>query len=229
MSSSPRGVRRLCTLVALVVLGIGALSATAAAQESASDPAEESDAQGVAPSSAQDAEAQALFHAGRVAFTDGRFDDALGYFRRSYELSQRPALLYNIGNAADRLQREPEALEAFERYLELQPEAPNAREVEGRIRVLRAHIEADAASATAAPSELDAASAPIQEPIDEAPTQSGGGVESEWWFWTLIGAAVVGVGVLVGALIVVNQEPSYGPYTLGDQGTIAFTLTVPTP
>ena len=183
----------------------------------------------MAPSSAQDAEAQALFHAGRVAFTDGRFDDALGYFRRSYELSQRPALLYNIGNAADRLQREPEALEAFERYLELQPEAPNAREVEGRIRVLRAHIEADAASATAAPSELDAASAPIQEPIDEAPTQSGGGVESEWWFWTLIGAAVVGVGVLVGALIVVNQEPSYGPYTLGDQGTIAFTLTVPTP
>lgn len=58
----------------------------------------------VEPSSdAVDQEARGLFEAGRAAFSDGRFDDALRYFRESFELSGRVELLYNIGTAADRL------------------------------------------------------------------------------------------------------------------------------
>ena len=85
-----------------------------------------------------DQEARALFQAGTVAFSDARYDDALGHFRRAYELSGRPQLLYNIGLAADRLRRDAEALEAFEGYLSEVPDSMQHQDVEARVRVLRA-------------------------------------------------------------------------------------------
>jgi tetratricopeptide (TPR) repeat protein len=115
-------------------------------------------AMGLASSASADAEtdeeARALYQAGRIAFDQGRFDSALDYFQRSYELSGRPALLFNIGSAADRLRRDEIALEAFERYLEEVPDSPDLASVQARIRVLRAAVAADEA-------------APEPEPEDE--------------------------------------------------------------
>jgi hypothetical protein len=85
---------------------------------------------------ARDQEARALFEAGRVAFDHGRFEDALGHFRRAHELSGRPQLLYNIGAAADKLRLDEVALEAFRGYLTSVPSARNRAEVEARIAVL---------------------------------------------------------------------------------------------
>lgn len=94
-----------------------------------------------------DDEARALFHAGEAAFSAGRFEDALGYFQRSYDLSQRTALLFNIGQAADRSRHDDVALDAFRRYLAANSDVPNRTEIEGRIRVLEAAV----ARSTAAP------------------------------------------------------------------------------
>lgn len=74
------------------------------------------------------------------------------------------------------------------------PEAPNRREVEGRIRVLREHIareqaERDAAEAAAVAPTEDAATAPVTDPL-AVQDSDGGGVEGEWWFWTLMVAGV---------------------------------------
>lgn len=87
-------------------------------------------------------QARALFTAGRVAFERNNYEDALRYFREAHALSNRPALLYNIGVAADRLRRDEEALEAFERYLqEVGPDAPQRGDAEARARVLRQQLE----------------------------------------------------------------------------------------
>jgi tetratricopeptide (TPR) repeat protein len=86
--------------------------------------------------SSRDEEARMLFEAGRVAYADGRFEDALDYFQRAHALSGRAALLYNIGSAADKLRRDAVALDAFRGYLEAMPTAENRGEVEARIRVL---------------------------------------------------------------------------------------------
>ena len=130
----------------LVGLALGAavlVSTTAWAQPPAPPPQrEESGDPAEAELSPTEQEARQLFNAGRIAFNDGRFDDALGYFERSYELSGRPVLLFNIGSAADRLRQNQRALDAFEAYLEAMPDASNRREVEGRIRVLRRAIVA---------------------------------------------------------------------------------------
>jgi hypothetical protein len=96
----------------------------AAAQAAAADPQSES-------------VGRAHFEAGRDAFSDGRFGAALDEFKQAYELTHRPALLYNIGTSADRLRHDREALEAFELYLVKVPTPPNLAEIQGRIAVLR--------------------------------------------------------------------------------------------
>ena len=95
---------------------------------------------GAVPAAAQqtpdDAAAREYFERGRVAFEQADYESALVYFRHAYRLSQRGELQYNIGVAADRLQREEEALEAFEHYLDESKDP--AREAEVRERIDRA-------------------------------------------------------------------------------------------
>jgi tetratricopeptide (TPR) repeat protein len=91
-------------------------------------------------SSATDEEARGLFAAGRAAFADGRYEDARSHFQRSYELSGRPQLLYNLGQAEDRLRHDEAALAWLERYLAEVPDAANRVEVQARIEALRAAV-----------------------------------------------------------------------------------------
>jgi hypothetical protein len=83
-----------------------------------------------------DREARTLFEQGRVAFDEGRYRDAWDYFHRAYQLSKRPKLLYNVGQSADRLRMDREALKAFKLYLKKVPDADNRKEVEARVKAL---------------------------------------------------------------------------------------------
>lgn len=86
-----------------------------------------------------DAEAQAVFQAGRIAYDDARYEDALGYFQRALELSGRVELHYNVGQTADRLRQDELTISSFEAFLAGAPaDHPNRREVEARLQVLRA-------------------------------------------------------------------------------------------
>jgi tetratricopeptide (TPR) repeat protein len=121
----------------------------------------------------QDAEARMLFQAGELAFADGRFESALESFRRSYELSHRPELLYNIGTAADRLRRDAEAITAFEQFLAARPETPNRHEIEGRLAVLRrATAASSAGSTTTTTTATDTASQTVTGITETTPTST---------------------------------------------------------
>jgi tetratricopeptide (TPR) repeat protein len=107
-----------------------------------------------------DKRARVLFEQGRVAFQEGRYRDAWDYFRRAYLLSKRPELLYNVGQSADRMRMDREALEAFRLYLKRLPDAANRREVENRIRALqerqRGGVEATEPPAASASTQTEA-------------------------------------------------------------------------
>jgi tetratricopeptide (TPR) repeat protein len=94
----------------------------------------------VAQDTADDAAAREYFERGREAFEQANYEGALVFFRHAYRLSGRPALQYNIGVAADRLQREQEALEAFQHYLDETESPAREAEVRGRIDALQASI-----------------------------------------------------------------------------------------
>ena len=123
-----------------------------------------------------DEEARHLFEAARRAFDDGRLEEALDLFQRSYERSERPQLLYNIGTTADRLRRNELALESFEAYLEAIPDAPERANIEARIRVIRQELSGeageDAEDVAEVPSEeaagdLEPGGADLEEPTLE--------------------------------------------------------------
>lgn len=136
----------------------------------------------------QDNEARALFEAGRVAFDEGRFENALEYFERAYALSRRPQLLYNIGSAADRLRRDREALQHFEAFLQAVPNSPNRAHVEGRIRVLRQALG----------EEVEQPESTRTDP--PPPMTSGGGGDPAPWIVVGVSSALVVTGVVLIAL-----------------------------
>lgn len=99
-----------------------------------------STAPAAAQPSSNDAAAREYFERGRSAFEEADYESALVYFRHAYELSKRDELQYNIGVAADRLQREEEALEAFDHYLEDAENPEREAEVRERVNALRQSI-----------------------------------------------------------------------------------------
>jgi len=85
--------------------------------------------------------ARERFLAGREAFSRGDFAGAATAFERAYLLSRRPQLLYNLGTAYDRLHRWERAREAFQRYLDAVPDAPDRAEVEGRLAIIEVELQ----------------------------------------------------------------------------------------
>ena len=93
-----------------------------------------------AQSPPDDAAGREYFERGREAFEAADYESALVYFRHAYRMSRRGELQYNIGVTADRLQREEEALEAFQHYLEETKDPTRAAEARERIDVLQRTI-----------------------------------------------------------------------------------------
>jgi opacity protein-like surface antigen len=129
--------------------------------------------------SERDIKARELFEKGREAYSDGRYRDAWANFHDAYQLSGRPELLFNIGQTADRLGQENDAVKAFSMYLERLPAAPNRRDVENRVRALQdrlaatqapAPVAASPARPTPAPQPAAPAATPAREPLPNPPT-----------------------------------------------------------
>lgn len=106
------------------------------------------------------AKAKKAFAAGTRAYAEGDFETALERFRRAYELTGSPDLLYNIATVSDRMRLDEDALRAYEGYLEARPESADREHVESRIEVLRKAIEAQRQAELEA--EIEARKAALQ-------------------------------------------------------------------
>lgn len=146
----------------------------------------------------EDTDARTLFQLGQSAFDDGRYQAALDYFQQAYDLSHRPQLLYNIGQAADRLRLDRRALEAFESFLRDAPESPQHTPTRARVEVLRAAVEQaearERAAAEAPTPAQTAAAAPVAVAQPDAPRSSG----SPALGWAIAGGG--GGALVVGAV-----------------------------
>src|SRR5689334_13632040 len=69
-----------------------------------------------------DLQARNLFVQGTAAYNHGDFAAALGFFQRAFQLSPRPALLFNIARCYERLNRPDDAI----RMLQLLVSSPTA-------------------------------------------------------------------------------------------------------
>ncbi len=134
----------------------------------------------------RDQQARSLFEQGRQAYEAGRYRDAWGYFHDSYKLSGRPQLLYNIGQTADRLGMDADALRAFKMYLERLPDAANAREVDNRVRALEDRVKASGAVPAPPLDATDSGAAPTPTETKTndglAPPVGGQPKRQNWYF-----------------------------------------------
>jgi tetratricopeptide (TPR) repeat protein len=188
---------------------------------------------------ADDAAAKEYFEAGRVAFDQADYESALTYFRHAYRTSGRGALLYNIGVAADRLQRDREAVEAFEQYLETTEKPARESEVRTRIEALRESIaEREATERALIEAELryrQIAEGNSRKIRDPAPSASIGTTESrpggdafqmpqytdpvdqpstkkkKRWPWIVAAAAAVVLGGVTAGVVVSQRSKQSQP------------------
>jgi tetratricopeptide (TPR) repeat protein len=142
--------------------------------------------EGQAPEVLSDGEAQAHFAAGRNHFERGHYEEALVEFEAAYELSGRPALLYNLYLTYERLGRLEEAANHLERYLDHAGEQRAL--LEARLESIRERLEAQRQRAGEAAADGDGEDGSVAP----ASATDGGGVPG-----TAIASFVVGGAGLV--------------------------------
>lgn len=73
--------------------------------------------------------AKEQFFIGQKAYNDGDFMDAVHAFKKAYEFSGRPELLYNIGKSYWEAKELKQAETYFQQYINAKPDADNVSEV----------------------------------------------------------------------------------------------------
>ena len=155
------------------------------------------------------------------------FAPALAEFREAYRLKPDPSFLFNIAQCHRKLGEIDAALDFYRKYLRNLPNAPNRADIERMIAELRAR-QASAPAATPPPAPeapvtpapppaapaavVDTTPAPradvlVATPAPEAP-EAPAPIYRRWWFWTTVGAVVVGAVVAGVAL----SRPAPQPY-----------------
>ena len=154
-----------------------------------------------------DVDARALFLKGDTAYAEARYEDALAAFQKSYDLSGRPQLLFNIANALERLGRLPEAIDALEKYL-ASGKVKDKPVVETRLANLKKRLDdqkraeeraaRDREEAERKQREADAQKKPPPPPPPPHEDDSGGRVVP----WALVGGGgvLVATGAVFGVL-----------------------------
>jgi tetratricopeptide (TPR) repeat protein len=134
-----------------------------------------------------DNEARRLFLEGDELYAQGRYEEAIERFEHSYALSGRPALLFNLANAYERLGQYASAADALRRYLERADNADRAT-LEARLERLeeRAGVNREDDGGEIAD--------------DGAAAEGGSGLATAGWVVLGIGAALVAGGAICGAL-----------------------------
>ncbi|HNN95973.1 MAG TPA: hypothetical protein PKI03_27045 [Pseudomonadota bacterium] len=139
-------------LLSLGLLGLGLLPPTrvaAAAEPPATPPAPTTPA--AAPTPAADApaaspprivNANAELARARQLFQERKFSEAADALQRAYAFEPNPLFLFNAGQAYRKAEQRKEALEMYQRYLEVDEKGPLAAEARGYVTDLQAFIKA---------------------------------------------------------------------------------------
>jgi tetratricopeptide (TPR) repeat protein len=163
------------TLVRALAIAAALTPAAARAAGSESSAPTPADPGAVSDSDARVAAAAAL---GERLFRLGRYDEAVGEYRRAYELRADPRLLYHIAECYRELGAKDQSLFYYERYLAAAPDAPERDEVLDKI------TEIEGPRALASRPRL------VMVPDEVAPPPPW----RRWWFWTGV-VVVVAAGV----------------------------------
>lgn len=94
------------------------------------------------PAAAQsDDLAKGHYMAGQAYYNQARYSEAIREFLEAYRLSPKPALLYNIAQAYERMGKIEEAVAQLKKYLSAAPDASDRGAVEERLKNLQERLK----------------------------------------------------------------------------------------
>jgi tetratricopeptide (TPR) repeat protein len=139
-----------------------------------------------------DEKARQAFEAGRIAYTESRFHEAAVLFEQSFNLSGRPKLLVNLGNALVKLNERERAAATFRSYLRVVPDAPDRVVLEARIKDLEgAGFPADSSTSYVFPVASPKPDTPNAEQQPPETDNSRGIFADRTWTWVALAGSVV--------------------------------------
>jgi hypothetical protein len=136
-------IRAVTLLIAIVAL-VGPTIGPVAAQPAAPGPE-------AAPADPTLAAAKADFEEAQTLYIKEAFNDAAAKFLAAYDKKPFGAFLFNAAVAFEKARKYEQAIQFFEKYLEKEPEARDARETKERIEGIKALLAPPAATPEAAP------------------------------------------------------------------------------
>ena len=86
------------------------------------------------------ARAKQTFTLGAKAYREARYKDAIDLFRKANELDAHPELIFNVGQAYEKLGDVASALRSYREFLRLSPGAADRATIEASIRNLEARL-----------------------------------------------------------------------------------------
>ena len=104
-------------------------------------------------------EAKKHYAAAQRAYRQGRFCNAAPEFVSAYRIIPDPGLAYNAADSYERAGRYASAVHFYEEYLRLSPKANDRRQVEAKLKTLRAKVAANPSATTPASGNRSRASA----------------------------------------------------------------------
>jgi tetratricopeptide (TPR) repeat protein len=142
------------------------------------------------------ADAERYYNEGQTAYDAKRYDDAIAAWDKSYALSHLPALVYNLAQA-HRLHGDcAEALDAYKRFIALDPKSPQRASAEGFIRDLEPCPSPVGVEPPPPPPSLPPAPPPAPPPSPPHPAAVAHPGTGE----RVAGIVVAGVGVATAAV-----------------------------
>lgn len=163
------------------------------------------------------------YQKGEQAYALGNYESAVRHFERSYELSNLPDLLYNLGMSyaqwfglSSDLNHLRKAKRLFQNYVKRLAENPamdqsQRAEAEAHVAKIDEQIAAEEARVKPAPPpvvEPARVDTPPPPPPKDEPAKKP--VYKRGWFWGLIGGLVV-VGAVTAVAIVATRKPGFEP------------------
>jgi tetratricopeptide (TPR) repeat protein len=162
-------------------------------------------------------EAASHHRKGIMFYELGDFDDAITEFKRAYEITDAPALLFNIAQAYRKKGDLAQALHFYETFIRLAPHARNRGDAEVLVVEMQAKLAEqarlaheppappDGGAPVAAPAPLPPVAAPappVAAPapvvvVEPPPPPRPLPVYKRWYVWTSVGV-VVAAGAAVG-------------------------------
>lgn len=91
--------------------------------------------------STPDAQYQARIDAGRKAYARGDYEGAIPEFQAAFEIKATTGALYNIAKCYEKMARYEEAIDYYQRYIDLDPKVSDADDVKATIKRLTLEIK----------------------------------------------------------------------------------------